>query len=125
MEEQEFRGQDLRRHSEIPIARRRWMTVTALAIVLIAIFASLMLRQHRDEVDAAATVPPRTQGAVSLMTATARTGDIGVYVDAIGTVTPIHTSTITSQVSGMITAVRYRESQSVRKGDSLIDIDSR
>jgi multidrug efflux system membrane fusion protein len=40
-------------------------------------------------------------------------------------VTPIYTSTITSQVSGMIAAVHYREAQDVRQGDSLIDIDPR
>ena len=124
MEEDELRGQDLRRHSGGAIARRRWMTAVTIASALIVIIASIVIRQHRDELDAATTVP-RTQGAVSLMTATARTGDIGVYVDAIGTVTPVYTSTITSQVTGMITAVHYRESQYVRKGDPLVDIDPR
>lgn len=64
-------------------------------------------------------------GPVNLTAATARKGDIGVYVDAIGTVTPVYTSSITSQVNGVITAVHYTEGQIVRKGDPLIDIDSR
>ncbi len=54
-----------------------------------------------------------------------RAGDIGVYLDAIGTVTPVYTSTITSQVNGIVTEVHYKEGQLVRKGDPLIDIDSR
>jgi multidrug efflux system membrane fusion protein len=58
-------------------------------------------------------------------TATARTGDIGVFLEAIGTVTPIYTSSITSQVNGLVVAVHYREGQSVEKGDPLVDIDSR
>jgi multidrug efflux system membrane fusion protein len=57
--------------------------------------------------------------------ATARQGDIGVYQDAIGTVTPLYTSNITSEVTGIVTAVNYREGQFVTKGQPLIQIDSR
>jgi len=58
-------------------------------------------------------------------TVTAQKGDIGSYLDAIGTVTPVYTSSITSQVNGIVTAVYYKEGQIVHKGDPLIDIDSR
>ncbi len=46
-------------------------------------------------------------------------------MDAIGTVTPVYTSSITSQVNGIVTAVHFTEGQLVRKGDPLIEIDSR
>ena len=48
-----------------------------------------------------------------------------MYLTAIGTVTPVYTSTITSQVNGLISDVHYREAQIVRKGDPLLDIDPR
>ena len=64
-------------------------------------------------------------GPVLITSATARKGDIGVYVDSIGTVTPVYTANISSQVSGIVTAVHYTEGQMVRKGDALIDIDPR
>lgn len=64
-------------------------------------------------------------GTVAITTATAKKGSIGVYLDALGTVTPTYTDSITAQVTGVITAVHYREGQDVRKGDPLIDIDSR
>lgn len=64
-------------------------------------------------------------GTVTLTVATAQKGSIGVYIDAIGTVTPVYTSTVTAQASGLITEVHYREGQFVRKGDALIDIDPR
>jgi membrane fusion protein, multidrug efflux system len=64
-------------------------------------------------------------GTVPVTTATAHTGSIGIYVDAIGTVTPLHTVSINAQVTGVITAVHYREGQTVHKGDPLIDIDPR
>jgi multidrug efflux system membrane fusion protein len=65
------------------------------------------------------------QGNVPVVPATAEKGNIGVYQNAIGTVTPVYTSTITSQVSGIITQVNYREGQLVAKGQSLIEIDAR
>jgi membrane fusion protein, multidrug efflux system len=64
-------------------------------------------------------------GPVTLTTATATKGDIGVYVEAIGTVTALYTDSITAQVTGVIKAVHYKEGQVVRKGDPLIDIDPR
>jgi len=64
-------------------------------------------------------------GPVTVSAATAQKGNIGVYVDSIGTVTPVYTASITSQVNGIVTDVHYAEGQFVRKGDPLIDIDSR
>src|SRR6202034_152142 len=62
---------------------------------------------------------------VPVVPATATTGNLGVYLDAIGTVTPIYTDSITAQVTGVITTVHYREGQLVHKGDPLVDIDAR
>jgi multidrug efflux system membrane fusion protein len=64
-------------------------------------------------------------GPVTITTATAQKGDIGVYLDAIGTATALYTDSITAQVTGVITSVHYKEGQMVRKGDPLIDIDPR
>ncbi len=64
-------------------------------------------------------------GPVAVTSATAKRGNIGVYIDAIGTVTPVYTSSITSQVSGIVTQVHFTEGQLVRKGQPLIEIDPR
>jgi multidrug efflux system membrane fusion protein len=64
-------------------------------------------------------------GTVSVTPATAVTGDIGVYQEAIGTVTPLYTSNITSQVTGLVVAVPFKEGQQVHKGDVLIELDPR
>jgi len=65
--------------------------------------------------------PPK----IAATTATATKGDIGIYLQSIGTVTPVHTASITSQVSGRVEEVHFEEGQRVLKGDPLIDIDSR
>jgi membrane fusion protein, multidrug efflux system len=64
-------------------------------------------------------------GPVTVTTATATKGDIGVYLEAIGTATALYTDSITPQVTGVIKAVHYKEGQVVRKDDPLIDIDPR
>jgi membrane fusion protein, multidrug efflux system len=64
-------------------------------------------------------------GTVNLNISTAKTGSIGVYLDAIGTVTPVYTTTLVSQVTGIITQVLYREGQMVHSGQQLIQIDPR
>jgi membrane fusion protein, multidrug efflux system len=62
---------------------------------------------------------------VTITTGTARQGNIGVYIDAIGTVTPVYTASIFSQVTGPVVSVSYTEGQVVAKGTSLVDIDPR
>jgi membrane fusion protein, multidrug efflux system len=64
-------------------------------------------------------------GPVTLTIATATKGNIGVYLEAIGTVTPVYTASITSQATGPVIAVHFTEGQMVAKGDPLIDIDPR
>src|SRR6201993_5565326 len=67
----------------------------------------------------------RAIGTVTITTATATKGNIGDYLDAIGTVTPVYTASIFSQVTGVVFKVDYQEGQLVRKGDPLVDIDAR
>jgi membrane fusion protein, multidrug efflux system len=61
--------------------------------------------------------------AVPVNVTTAKKSDMAVYVEALGTVTPIYTVTVTSRVQGAITNLYYKEGQMVHKGDPLIDID--
>ena len=64
-------------------------------------------------------------GPVAVSVETAVRGDIGVYLDAIGTVTPVYTDTITSEVTGLLTQVEYQEGQYVHRGQPLVEIDPR
>jgi multidrug efflux system membrane fusion protein len=63
--------------------------------------------------------------SVPVVAAKTRKGDIGVYYTGLGAVTPIYTVTIKSQISGYLMQVLYKEGQTVRKGDSLAEIDPR
>jgi multidrug efflux system membrane fusion protein len=111
-----------------PRAQHKGLRI-AVWILLLVVFAAafLLVMRHHDDSKKAAAAPRRGPGAgpAAVTTVTAQQGDIGVYIDAIGTVTPVYTASITAQVNGVITAVHYREGQIVAKGDPLIDIDDR
>jgi multidrug efflux system membrane fusion protein len=95
-----------------------------IALLLVFAVALLLILRHHDD-KSATTSRHGAGGAVALTTATAKQGNLGVYLDAIGTVTPVYTVSIVSQVTGPIVAVHYKEGQTVRKGDPLVDIDPR
>jgi membrane fusion protein, multidrug efflux system len=105
--------------------------VVWIALLLIFAVGFWLVLQHHDNTtkNAAGGGGGGRRGAgggpVTLTTATATKGNIGVYLEAIGTVTPVYTASITSQVTGPVIAVHFTEGQMVRKGDPLIDIDPR
>ena len=95
--------------------------VAAIVLVLVLGLAIVLLWRRFDPTTKKAPASPK----ITITTATAQQGNIGVYLDAIGTVTPVYTAAITSQVNGLVVAVHFKEGQQVSKGDPLIDIDSR
>jgi membrane fusion protein, multidrug efflux system len=106
--------------------RRTWLAwLAVLALFAVAFFLVLHHREDQGKAGAAAGFRRGGFGQVTITAATATRGNIGVYLDAIGTVTPVYTDSILAQASGPVIAVHYREGQMVRKGDPLIDIDPR
>ncbi len=97
-----------------------WIVIWIL-LLLVLVLAVMLVWRHLAAAKKVAPAPPK----ITVTSATAKKGNIGVYLDSIGTVTPVYTASISSQVNGLVVAVHYKEGQLVSKGDPLIDIDSR
>ncbi len=68
----------------------------------------------------AAGGPPQSVGA-----ATIATGDIRVILSQLGTVTPLATVTVKTQINGQLSQIAFTEGQLVKQGDFLVQIDPR
>lgn len=121
-------GPDHQLPATVPATRTSTVIRVFVWIALLSIFAVAFLWVVRRRPDTTKTGGGGRRmggGPVTLTTVTAQKGNLGVYIDAIGTVTPVYTASITSQASGPVIAVHYKEGQIVRKGDPLVDIDPR
>jgi multidrug efflux system membrane fusion protein len=98
----------------------RWIIGLVVAAVIVVAVGSGIKKGKADA--AAAIQPPQIP---TVRTATAHLGSIGYYVEALGTVTPLATVNLYSQVNGRVVTVHYMEGQMVHRGDALIDVDPR
>src|SRR6266576_6517671 len=100
--------------------RNHHWRLIAIAAILIAGAVAIYIHLNSGKKQ-----PARGGGIpfLPISTATVRTGDIGVYVNALGTVTPFNTVSLTARVAGQIAKVEYQEGQLVNVGDPLVEID--
>lgn len=112
-------------NGEPSVRKRRHRWIWAVVLLLFALLFYWVIQHQQKSEAAGGGGRHQAGGIVPVTTATAQEGSIGVYLDAIGTVTPLHTVSVNSQVTGAVTAVQYREGQYVHKGDPLIEIDPR
>jgi multidrug efflux system membrane fusion protein len=104
---------------------RGHLWIWIVVILVFAIGGLIYYRKQQAAAQAAKAKAALANRSVPITTGTVNKGPIGVYINALGTVTPVYTATITSRVDGQIVSVNYREGQMVRKGDVLIEIDPR
>ena len=110
----------------VPWYRKRWILWTSLLLLLLlAVIVFMVIHKNEAKAAAAKKALAAVKPSVTATVSTAAKGSIGIYLDAIGTVTPVNTASILAQASGVLTAVHYSEGQFVQKGDALIDIDPR
>jgi multidrug efflux system membrane fusion protein len=108
-------------------ARRSWWWRALWILILLAAAVELGLwfAGRQSGAPAAATRAQTAAASIQVGVATVTTGDVPVILDELGTVTPLATDTVKSQVSGHITDIKFQEGQIVQKGDLLIVIDVR
>jgi membrane fusion protein, multidrug efflux system len=103
---------------------RVWVTLVAVLVVA-AIAAGVYWRLHNARQMQAAGGRGFASGPQTVGVASVSVGSIPIVFNALGTVTPLATVTIKTQVSGYLTEIAFKEGQMVKKGDFLAQIDPR
>jgi len=111
-----------------PRRGRAWIVLLIVAAVAVAAYRFW----PRSSAQAPATTTASTGGArrsvggvPPVVAVKATKGDIGVYIVDPGSVAPVYTVTVQSQISGYLTEVLYKEGDTVQKGQALAEIDPR
>jgi len=112
-------------------AARAWIWAIAIAALVAALgLYYVFTRPAPKTPEAQQRFGPRKGGfdagrAIPVVAVPARTADVGVYISALGSVTPLAAVTVRSRVDGELVKVLFREGQMVRAGDLLAEIDAR
>jgi len=104
--------------------RRHWVIFIVAIVIILIVFrmfiAPTMAKRRADK--QAQEMNQRPQPVTAVIT---RKADFDVYLKALGTVIPINTVAVKSQVGGQLMSVNFKEGQIVKKGDLLAEIDPR
>ena len=68
---------------------------------------------------------PDANAPVPVLTATAETRDVPIYLDGLGTVQAFNTVSVRAMIDGPLVQIAFREGQDVKAGDVLARIDPR
>ena len=107
-----------------PFVVRNWKALLIALVIAVLMTVFVMYLRQKQPV-----APPRGRngqnGPVAVSVATAVSGDIQVKIPALGTVTPLATVTVRTQITGTLQKIFFTEGQVVREGSSLAQIDPR
>lgn len=120
---------EFRRELEQPqqrTAARSWWWLWLLLLVVLGYggYRLLEYAKQSQTSTALATAKPTAQ-SIPVVAATARQGDLPVYLTGLGSVTPLNTVTVHTRVDGQLLNFQVKEGQRVHKGELLAEIDAR
>ncbi|MDB6043867.1 MAG: transporter subunit [Gammaproteobacteria bacterium] len=112
--------------------RRHRVAIILAAMILALIFLLVKFVHHKQALAAAKPGFSRGRGGgggqnipVAISVATVTSGSIEVRIPALGTITPLATVTVKTQISGILQQIAFKEGQLVHAGDFLAQVDPR
>ena len=108
------------REQPSPSRRVRWRWLIYLLILAVIGIGAWRFLAPQGSNKKHAPPEPQPVGAAKVIV-----GDINQTLSGLGTVTPLATITVQTQISGQLTEVGFKEGQIVHKGDFLAQIDPR
>jgi len=105
--------------------RRHPYAVVSLALLIVVIGGATLTLWRPWRSTASAQGHVAASPRIPVVAAPVTTRDVEVYLNGIGSVTPLETVTVKSRVDGELIGVHFQEGQIVRSGDLLAQIDPR
>jgi multidrug efflux system membrane fusion protein len=121
--------------------RRHRSTIITILALLVAVFLLVKFVHYKQQVQAqeaaqrsgghfrprpgAKGAAPGANNAVAVSVATVASGSITLRIPALGTITPLATVTVKTQISGTLQKILFKEGQMVKEGDPIALIDPR
>jgi multidrug efflux system membrane fusion protein len=119
---------ELRTHDEGPARTqtagrktKRWWWVAGALLIALGVGWRVVAARANARQEAQGNAPR----VVSVVLTAVRQEDVPIVLEGLGTVTPLASVTVKSQVDGRLEKVFFTEGQNVKKGDLLAQIDPR
>jgi multidrug efflux system membrane fusion protein len=108
-----------------PPKRSPWRFILTCLLLLLVVAGIVWWSKHQAQPEQRQGRGGRNGAPMSIVPETVGKGDIGINLNALGTVTSLATVTIRSQISGYLLKIDFKEGDEVKKGDLIAEIDPR
>src|SRR5919109_3508456 len=116
---------DAPRHSRLELSLRYWK-IGLLAVCFLAVTVYILWTTSGKAQPRAAGQPASSSAQkIPVVAVPAKTADIGVYLTALGSVTPLNTVTVKSRVDGQLMRTHFTEGRLAHPADWLAELDPR
>ncbi len=103
--------------------RRRLIAVVLGALVILGVVAVMLAPAPQKQDRRARRGGGAGDNPVPVLVVPAKTADVPVYLEGVGTARALNTVTVRAQVEGKLISVAFKEGQDVKKGQVLARID--
>jgi multidrug efflux system membrane fusion protein len=105
--------------------QRHWKALLIVVVIILLMILFVFYIKSKQPVATPRGGRPGQNAPVAVGTATAALGNIDLKIPALGTVTPLATVTVRTQISGVMQKILFTEGQLVHQGEALAQIDPR